>query len=179
VADGVVYFGCRDSHLYAVDAKTGQQKWKYHNTWVIASPAVRDGRVYGCTSIPAFFFALDAATGAELYKLDVRLPAFSSPALAGDIACFGSFNGTLYAVDLKAEKIAWEFQTDAAKQNAAGALTADGGFNKAVVFTSGFYENMYVSADRLLSLGSILSSPVVADGVIYVGSADGNLYALE
>ncbi len=31
----------------------------------------------------------------------------------------------------------------------------------------------------MMSVGTILSSPVVVDGVIYVGSADGNLYALK
>ena len=29
VVDGMVYFGCRDSHLYALDAKTGQKKWAF------------------------------------------------------------------------------------------------------------------------------------------------------
>jgi eukaryotic-like serine/threonine-protein kinase len=179
VVDGTVYFGCRDSHLYAVDAKTGVEKWKYKITWVIASPAVRDGRVYCNTSIPAVFFALDAATGKEIYKVDLKIPAFSSPALAGELAYVGSFNGKLYAIDLAAGKIAWEFQTEAAKKDAFGVLTPEGGFNPKAVFTSRLYENMYVSADRLFSLGSILSSPAVADGIVYVGSADGNLYALE
>ena len=46
VADGVVYFGCRDSHLYALDAATGTQRWAFSTgeSWVISSPAVRDGK---------------------------------------------------------------------------------------------------------------------------------------
>lgn len=179
VAGGVVYFGCRDFNLYAVDAQSGQEKWKYHLTWVIASSAVRDGRVYCNTSIPAVFFALDAATGAELYKVDLKVPAFSSPALAGGMAYVGSFNGTLTAIDLAAGKAAWEFRTEGNRKNALGVLTAEGTFNSAVVFNSGFYENMFATADRLFSLGSIVASPVVQDGVVYVGSADGNFYALE
>jgi outer membrane protein assembly factor BamB len=31
---------------------------------------------------------------------------------------------------------------------------------------------------KLLTVGPILSSPVVVDNVIYVGGTDGNLYAL-
>jgi outer membrane protein assembly factor BamB len=31
----------------------------------------------------------------------------------------------------------------------------------------------------MYSLGSVLSSPVVADGVVYFGSTDGNLYAVK
>jgi eukaryotic-like serine/threonine-protein kinase len=179
IADGVVYIGSRDFHLYAVDAKTGEQKWKYHLTWINASPVVHAGRVYCNTSIPAVFFALDAATGREVYQVDLKLPAFSSPALAGNRAYVGSFNGKLYAIDVSSGKIAWEFQTAASKANAQGALTAEGGFNPAVLFTSRFFDDMYVSGNRLLSLGAIVSSPVVDNGVVYVGSADGHLYALE
>ena len=52
VVDGIVYFGCRDSNLYALDARTGEKKWAFNNkgSWVITSPAVRDGKVYFATS---------------------------------------------------------------------------------------------------------------------------------
>jgi outer membrane protein assembly factor BamB len=36
-----------------------------------------------------------------------------------------------------------------------------------------------IGIDRLLQLGSILSSPAVANGVVYVASADGSVYALD
>src|SRR5205823_983778 len=29
IVDGVVYIGCYDEHLYALDLATGQQKWKF------------------------------------------------------------------------------------------------------------------------------------------------------
>ena len=47
VSDGVVYFGSTDNHLYALDAKTGKEKWKFKTgDWVSSSPAVSDGVVY-------------------------------------------------------------------------------------------------------------------------------------
>lgn len=179
VADGVVYFGCRDFHLYAVDAKTGQEKWKHKITWVIATPTVRDGLVYASTSIPAFFFAVDAKTGQEAFRVDVKMPAFSSPTLAGGMAYGGTFGGRLYAIDLVARKVAWEFTTAAAKENARRALAADGTFNPEVMFRSDFFEAMFQAVDMLFGIGAIVSSPVVDHGVVYVGSADGNVYALE
>ncbi len=47
VANGIVYFGCRDSKLYALDAATGAKKWAADNkgSWVIGSPAVKDGKL--------------------------------------------------------------------------------------------------------------------------------------
>jgi hypothetical protein len=37
---------------------------------------------------------------------------------------------------------------------------------------------MIVGVDRMLHISAILSSPVVVDQVIYVGSSDSNLFAL-
>ena len=40
-------------------------------------------------------------------------------------------------------------------------------------------DGMIIGVHRMFTLGSFVSSPVVADGVLYVGSTDGNLYALK
>ena len=48
-----------------------------------------------------------------------------------------------------------------------------------MIFRSNAGDAGVVSVDREFSVGSIFSSPLVADGVLYVGSTDGNLYALE
>ena len=37
---------------------------------------------------------------------------------------------------------------------------------------------MVIGVHKMMSVGAILSSPVVVNNVIYVGSADGFLYAL-
>ncbi|MFN8459711.1 MAG: PQQ-binding-like beta-propeller repeat protein, partial [Anaerolineae bacterium] len=33
VADNLVYFGSRDGYFYALDAQTGQEKWKRRLPW--------------------------------------------------------------------------------------------------------------------------------------------------
>ena len=54
----------------------------------------------------------------------------------------------------------------------------DGTPNYEAAFPSDFYDDMPVVVDKLMSVGTILSSSVVANKVIYVGSTDENLYAL-
>lgn len=181
VAGGVVYFGCRDAHVYAVDAKTGQEKWKFdnHGDWIPTSAAIYDGTVYEGTSIPAAFGGFNSQTGQVRFYLDARMLVFSSPAVAGGMAYFGSFNGKLYAVDLKTGQYAWEFQTQAGRKDALGVVAADGRPDFKAIFRSQFYDDMYRAGERLFSLGSILSSPAVDRGTVYVGSTDGNLYALN
>ncbi|HEY1580641.1 MAG TPA: PQQ-binding-like beta-propeller repeat protein [Terracidiphilus sp.] len=181
VVDGMVYFGCRDSHLYALDAKTGEKTWAYgtKGSWVIASPAVRDGKVYFATSDSGMVYALDAKNGEVIFSLNLqRWPSFSSPAIAGDTLYEGSDSGHLNAVDLVNRRMAWSFETDAAKKNGPMYTKADGSPKYEDAYDSDFYDDMIVGRYRMMSVGSILSSPVVVDKVVYFGGTDGNLYAL-
>ena len=181
VVDGTVYVGCRDAHVYALDAATGRKKWDYptSKSWVIGTPAVRDGMVYVGTSDSARFMALDAKTGRLRFNFDAKAYMFSSPALAGDLAYVGDHNGRLYAVDAKTGKLAWEFQTEASKADRLKVLNADGSLNQeAFAPLFGDFEDMYIDFYRFVSIGAIVSSPVVDRGALYFGSMDGNLYAL-
>ncbi|HLX84728.1 MAG TPA: PQQ-binding-like beta-propeller repeat protein [Terriglobales bacterium] len=182
VVDGTVYIGCRDAHVYALDAATGRKKWDYPTakSWVIGTPAVRDGMVYVGTSDSSRFMALDAKNGRLRFNFNAGAYMFSSAALAGDLAYVGDHNGRLYAVDAKSGKLAWEFQTEASKKDPLKILNADGTLNQgafAPVF--GDFEDMYIDIYRFISIGAIVSSPVVDKGVVYFGSLDGNLYALQ
>jgi outer membrane protein assembly factor BamB len=182
VVDGVVYVGCRDAHVYAIDANTGVKKWDYptSKSWVNGTPAVRDGVVYVGTADSSRFMALDARTGRLRFNFDARSYVFSSAALAGNSAYFGSHNGRLYALDATSGKLQWEFQTAAAQQNSGRILNADGSLNQdafAPVF--GDFQDMYVDFYRYTQVGAIMASPVVDNGVVYIGSMDGNFYALQ
>jgi outer membrane protein assembly factor BamB len=182
VVEGTVYVGCRDAHVYAVDAATGRKKWDYptSKSWVIGTPAVRDGVVYVGTSDSSRFMALDAKTGRLRWDVKLGAYVFSSAALAGDLAYLGNHNGRLYAIDTKTGKVAWDFQTEGAKSNAMKAVNPDGTLNQeafAPIF--GDFQDMYFDVYLFRTVGSILSSPAVDQGTVYVGSMDGNLYALQ
>ena len=107
-----------------------------------------------------------------------QLP-FSDGILAGNTLYLAGQDGKLVAIDLVARKPAWEFQTEASRKNLASLSKADGAPNYEAVFASNFYDDMIVGVHTLQAVGPILASPVVAEDVVYVGSADGNLYALN
>jgi outer membrane protein assembly factor BamB len=182
VVDGVVYVGCRDAHVYAFEAATGRKKWDYptSKSWVNATPAVRDGLVYAATSDSSRFFALDARTGRLKFNFDAKAYVFSSAALGGNLAYFGSHNGKLYAVDAKTGQLAWEFQTDASRTNVQKLLQADGSLDQeAFKAVFGDFQDMYLDFGRFMSIGAIFGSPALDRGTLYVGSTDGYLYALR
>jgi outer membrane protein assembly factor BamB len=180
VIDGVVLFGCRDGHFYAVDARTGQLKWAEDNKmgWVIASPAVRDGVVYFPTSDGTQFKAIAIATGAIVWRTLNKALSFSSPAIVKDTVYFGSHDGWLRALDLKTGTLKGEFQTDGSKENASKYTDANGRIVD-TLYPDWTLEGVIIGLDRMHSLGSVYSSPVVADGVVYFGSTDGYLYAVR
>jgi outer membrane protein assembly factor BamB len=181
VAHGVVYTGCRDAQLHALDAATGKEKWHFDNalSWVISSPAVSDGKVFFATSDSSLYHVVDAATGKPILKQQDKAYMFSSPAIAGDVVLIGVLNGTLQARDLKTGEVLWNFQTETSKQNKGWVLTADRSFNDPLLYHSIWREAPLVATDRQFGIGAIFSSPLVVNGVVYFGSTDGYLYALE
>jgi outer membrane protein assembly factor BamB len=181
VVDGVVYTGCRDAKLYAIDVATGNEKWHYDaaGSWVISSPAVTRGKVIFGTSDSSLYVVLDAATGKPIIESKGKAYVFSSPSVAGDIVLIGVLNGTLEARDLGSGTVLWQFETESSRRNDGWALTADRRFNAPLLFPSGWREAPVIGTAAQFGTGSIFSSPLVVAGTVYVGSADGNLYALE
>ncbi len=104
VVDGVVYVGCRDAQLYALDAATGKEKWKFDNalSWVITSPAVADGKVYfRHVRLQRSITWWMRRPASRSSKQEGKAYMFSSPAVADGVVFIGVLNGTLEARDLK------------------------------------------------------------------------------
>ena len=182
VVAGVVYFGCRDSHVYAVDAKSGKEHWRRHNggSWVISSPAVANGKVYYTTADGLSFVELNATTGDSLWAVRGGSYYFSSPAIAGSMAYVGNWDGRLYAFDMTTHAQTALFETDSSRVNRGKYLGPKGNMNFGAALPQHeyFYDQHVVAIRNEWSMGSFLSSPVVADHVVFIGSMDGNVYAL-
>lgn len=182
-SNGRVYFGSRDGFFYALNAVTGKLSWKYaaDNSWVLTTAAIQNGVVYIGTSDTYLLLAFDAKTGNQLFKYKANGYVYSSPALSATTAFFGDFTGELFAVNAKSGKLSDTFTTAGRDKNAAAVLKKDTldfgylmqGHNNALYSTS-----VYVM-DKFYTLGPIVSSPVINNGVIYFGSADGYLYAVK
>jgi outer membrane protein assembly factor BamB len=181
VVNGVVYVGCRDSNVYAVDAASGKEKWRFNNefSWVITSPMVAKDKVIFATSDSSLFHMVDVATGKSAVRQQLKAFVFASPSVAGDVVYVGVLNGTLEARDLKTGELLWEFQTDASRENRNWVLTADRKFNSPMIFTTPWREAAASGLDLQSTVGSFFSSPLIANGVVYLGSTDGYLYALQ
>ena len=184
VEEGMVYFGARDAHLYALNADNGNPVWKYdaENAWILGSTIIKDGVVYVGTSDSYLLLAIDAKTGKEKFRFKTSGYVFGSPAIAGNTVFVGDFTGRMYAIDFLSPYKHWsEFSTDARKEHASTVLKNDTlDFMYAAKGEDlSFYTVNKRVMDDFYTLGPIVSSPSIKDEVIYFGSADGYVYALQ
>lgn len=188
IANGVLVFGSRDNNIYALDAASGKQLWTQanHGSWVISSPAIENNVVYVATSDSMKLRGLELQTGKPIFEIGYKAYSFSSPAIASGHGYFGTFDGMVYDIDLAGRRIHSEFQVQAARDHKE-LLTPDGHLNSDVIYgplgpdgkPNNTLDANVIGVDRLLELGGILSSPAVEDGIVYLGSMDGNVYALH
>ena len=177
VQNGTVYFGSRDYNIYALDATTGTGFWnmKERGSWIVATPLLFRDRIYFGTSDSHTFYAMEAEYGDIVWKLPLNMRAYGSAIEVNETIYFGCFNGKLYAVDPDNGEILWTYQTEGSRENYRNVYDENDEFSDAFVTIAQDYSKM---EDAILSLGSILSTPVEMDGTIYFGSSDGQLYAV-
>jgi eukaryotic-like serine/threonine-protein kinase len=142
-----------DGAVYALDAATGQQRWKVEFNPTLAPchsrPIIANGTVF-LTAIgpPApkdptkrggyYLFAFDAATGAERWRFRAEAPyihngvCLSQPVLAGG-ALFATGEHRVFAIDAETGRQRWapielrRVQQGRVTELAASKLTAAGG----------------------------------------------------
>ena len=137
VVDGVLYTSGNFGRVYAVDAASGAEKWRYDpqvdGQWgryaccdaINRGVAVWKGRVY-VGALDGYLHAIDAATGAAVWKVDTlpeRSPKHpytlsAAPVIAGASIIVGSagadfagVRGYVAAFDIETGALRWRFYT--------------------------------------------------------------------
>jgi outer membrane protein assembly factor BamB len=155
VAYETVFFGTENGEVIALDANTGEQKWrKTVKGEVLAAPAIDAGIVLINTG-SGFVFALNADSGEEVWSSESDVPPLSlrgvsSPAAVNGGAIIGTATGKLIVNILETGQTAWEQVISAA-----------------------------TGVTELERIVDIDSEPLVSAGNVYVISYDGSLAAVE
>jgi len=166
-ADGVAMFRGDAAHTGVYQAppitKAPAVKWRFHtHGYVISSPALAGDTVF-VGSTDRYLYAIDAATGTQRWKFPTQARVASSPAVANGLVYFASYDGNFYAVDTASGKEKWHFATDGEHRFAAPHLHGMLPVKEVMPDPFDFY----------------LSSPTLANGDVFFGSGDGNVYALD
>jgi outer membrane protein assembly factor BamB len=184
VSDGVAYIGDYNGKVYAVDTKTGIDKWR--KPVETKNPIIANPTLEGTSLIVAAgnkLYAINTKDGAflwrEPFKADGKI--WSNPFIYGDKVYFGSLGHKLYAVDLESGQLYKEKSFDASI--ASTPLIVDN------TIYIGTFENKFYALDAQ-TFEPKWDEPFVAqdwfwtkaayhDGTVYVGSLDHNVYAID
>jgi outer membrane protein assembly factor BamB len=164
VTEGVVLLGSRDGVLHGVSASDGAPMWRLETgpdlplawgyegwDYITSSPTLAGGTAYWGSG-DGNVYAVDPQTGRERWRFDTGGRIRSTPAVAEGLLVIGNSDGFVFGLDARSGEPIWRFETAGVRLN-----SADFGFDR-----------KQVSASAALS-----------DGIVYVGSRDASLYALD
>jgi len=192
VAYGMVYELNKDGYLYAINVETGDLVWKYQGPHTIlwpGFPTIADGKVYATTGeVAAYggevgvseFACLDAYTGRLIWKLPMEaLAPRESVAVAygnlymipGNVTiAVDSISGSEYTT---MDQV-WALGTSTISVSSWPMWRTDPTHSS----TAQSGPSNLTVAWKFTTKGSVISSPSVADGIVYFGSQDKNIYAV-
>jgi len=206
---GLAYVLGDDGNFYALDAKTGQEKWKVafaRRGSCVARPTVRDDVVYVTGNVvvtpadanrPASYyqhlFALDAATGQERWRYPSTPTGRTSgvchdrPVVTAD-TLFAVSEATLYAVNVATGRDRWPpVEVRRPVEGRERAVNVFGLVDAGSVLV-GLTSNVMIAFDKASGKTAWevagqyrenAPSTAVADGVLYFQGSRGTLSALD
>ena len=188
VVNGVVYIGSYKGYVYALNASNGALKWSYlTGAEVYASPRIVSGTLY-VGSLDGYVYALNADSGTLIWASHMGNQVYASPAIVKDILYVCTDSGYAFALRASDGGEIWQayigsgIDHEDASPAISNGIVYFGARNGFYAFnaTTGkqiwFFTSPYTARQ---TTGYFYSSPAVADNVVYCGSVDNRLFALN
>lgn len=184
----VIYFGNMDGDFYAIDVKTGVEKWSSKVSNPINSCAAIKGNVI-CIEAGSALYGFDANTGILIWRfvannaesiVSAGLTDYhhSSPVIENDIAYFGDEWGNMNGVNIRTGKGVFKYTTPNKKAIRTTPEIKDNviyfgdwdGVVYAVSLLTKSLKWQYKMENTRPNYGAIVSEMVIKDGILYFGS---------
>jgi outer membrane protein assembly factor BamB len=181
-----VFFGSSDGNVYALNADTGQLKWKFDAKGSIhCSPVLYKNTLY-IGSWDANLYAIDIETGKERWRFETgKLSGFkgieSTVVVADGMVYFGARDPFLFALDAETGKLVWKYDA-AYSWIISSAVVAN---DVVYVGTSDTFALLGLDAKtgkelfKFKANGYVYSSPAIAGDTAYFGDFTGNFFAVN
>ncbi len=179
INSGMLFVGCYDTNLYALDSTRGEFRWKYATEGGISSsPTIWESNViFG--SEDGAVYSLDKRRGNLVWTFRTTRPVRSSPRMYDRIVVIGSDDQHVYALDGMRGTIIWKYRTWMPIRSSAyiheDAIYIGG--NDGYVYCLDVRNGNIKWKQRTQQ--PVISSPVFSEGMVLVGSMDNHLYALD
>jgi len=178
VYNGLVYTGCYDNNLYAINASNGEFQWKYPTEGgIVSRPAIADDTIF-FGSEDKRVYAVSARYGKLSWMYYTEGAIRSSGRIADGHLFIGSDDRFLHAVNINTGRAAWTYDTGDEIRSTPFII------NELVYFGTEGGELLCLDFRgqvkwRFKAKRAITSSPWVQDSVVFVNSMDGFLYAVD
>jgi eukaryotic-like serine/threonine-protein kinase len=180
MVNGMVLVGSYDNNLWALDAKDGTMKWKCATEGGIGSSPGYNGGIVFIGSSDQRLHAIDIRTGKRSWTFKTEGKIFTRPHAALGLVFFGSDDGKMYAVKPgpTSGKEMWVYNV----MNPIRSSPIVEGERLFFGCDGGEFLCLSVSGDatwRFQTRRRIMSTPTIHEGIVYIGSDDWYLYALD
>jgi len=181
IEKAVVYAGSRGTYFYAIDAKTGIEKWswKHPTSWVGSPAIVSEGVVYFGMSDGNSLIGLETRMGNQSLLFRNRFYNFARPQADEQRVFVASVSGELFAVDKSTGRGQVIFATPASRANLAQLQSPNGGLKYLYSLEGYTNENATRDIQRMHAMLDSLLSLTLEGDTLYAGSANGQLYAIK
>jgi serine/threonine-protein kinase len=100
VEGGTVYAGTLDSHLVALDAATGDERWSFKGAdWFWARPLITSDTIYAPTTLGTVY-AIDRASGTEKWEsAPTSAEVHATPVLVDGVLLIADRDGGIHGLD--------------------------------------------------------------------------------
>ncbi len=184
ISDGVAFVGARDGYVYALDVRSGEERWRYRTrTDVLTSPLVSNGLVF-VGSADSHVYALDAASGDVRWQYKTGGSVESDLVIVKNTIYVGSRDGYVHALDAAPGSLSWRVSIE--EFDGFSPQVANG---KVYVSTRKFadLEEHYVYALDAASgelswrygVAEAVFPPAVSNGMVYFATWGRHVYALD
>ena len=175
---GSILIGAYDNNLYCLNATNGEFIWKFATEGgIVSKPAPYEGNIY-IGSEDQRLYCVNARSGQQLWSYYASGPIRSSPYIAEGHVFIGSDDAFLHVVNALTGRRAWRVDAGSPVRSTP-ILVGENvffGTEDGDLFCVDLRGNVRW---RFKAKRALTSSPVHANGVIYVSSVDTLLYALD
>jgi outer membrane protein assembly factor BamB/tRNA A-37 threonylcarbamoyl transferase component Bud32 len=179
VGGGMLFIGCYDTNIYALDAGRGEFRWKYATEGGISSSPTTWQDLVITGSEDGAIYALDMRRGTLRWTFRTAKPVRSSPRVEDRVVFIGSDDQHFYALDGLRGTMIWKHRSWMPIRSSA-CIAGDS------VYVGGNDGHVYCFDIRNGGLRwkqktqqPIISTPAYSEGLVIVGSMDNNIYALD
>lgn len=172
VVDGVAYFGTYGGEFMAANANNGEVLWEKHLNGKHQGHAIVDDVAYVTSRY--MLYALEASSGATFWTYDFDANDVGCPVVAEGMVYVPGADA-LNVLDATTGTMLWNVAPRGGFAIADG-IVYKGGVNVLQAFDAQTGELLWTSTDLE---GEKISGPRVADGLVYVHSDAGYLYAFK